>query len=156
MKILRVPRVQLRAGGILTTINNNYNNTEESSDQSVNEPVKKVTKEIPDEQNSNLHKEFVELNKMYPNEVIRPDGSRDYLKTNHERCEELYTEYLNEGLLIHSEVLGCLEAELRVRNQNGKMKYIKRFVKWLSDREFEGYKDKADEPILMPYGSELI
>ena len=144
------------AGGTLTTIKINYNNTEESFDKSVNKSVKEVTTMIPDEQNSNLHKEFVELNKLYPNEVIRPDGCRAYLKSDRRRCEELYIAYLKERLLSHDEVMNCLKTELQVRNQNGKMKYIKRFVKWLSDREFEGYKDMAIEPVLMPYGTELM
>jgi hypothetical protein len=112
-------------GAILTTTNNNYYNTEESADQSVNEPEKEVTTMIPDEPNSNPLKEFVELNKLYPHEVIRPDGSRAYLKSDHKRCEELYITYLKERLLSHDEVMNCLKTELQVRNQNGKMKYIK-------------------------------
>lgn len=144
------------AGGMLTTINKNNDNTEELFDQTVNEPLQKIIKEIPDEQNSNLHQEFIELNKMFPNQVIRPDGRQYYLKSDLKRCEELYTKYLNKGLLTHSEVLSCLETELQVRNQNGTMKYIKSFVKWLSEREFNAYKDKADKPVYIPYGTKLI
>jgi hypothetical protein len=145
------------AGGMLTTINkNNDYNTEESSDQPVNEPVQKTIKEIPDEKNSNLHQKFVELKKMYPSEVIRPDCRRYYLKSDLKRCEDIYSKYLNKGLLTHSKVLECLETELQVRNQNGTMQYIKTFVKWLSEGEFNAYKVKAYMPVNIPYSTELI
>lgn len=143
-------------GDILTTTNNNYYNTEESSDQLIIEPVKKVAKEIPDEQNSELHNQFIELYEIYPCDVIRTDGSKNYLKTDRNRCEELYTAYLKEGLLTHDEVMICLKSELRAKKQTGNMKYLKRFDKWLNAREFEGYKDNADKPVFMPYGTELM
>lgn len=139
-------------GTSLTTINNNYYNTGESSDSSINSNKADSTSTII----SDLHSQFEELKNLFPKEVIRPDGKRDYLKTGLELCEELYTKYLSEGLLSHTEVLKCLEVEINVRNQTGKMPYIKRFVKWLKVREFEAYQDRVDQPVYGRYGTELV
>jgi hypothetical protein len=143
-------------GAILTTTKNNYYNTEESSDQSIIEPGKKIIKVILNEQDSEHHKQFMELYELYPEDVIRSDGNKSYLKTDRKLCEELYSAYLKESLLSHDDVMSCLKAELHLKNQTGNMKYMKGFVKWLNAREFEGYKDKADKLVFMPYGTELV
>ena len=144
------------AGGMLTTTKNNYNNTDESFIHSIDEPMKTATTTKPDYVSLDLHNQYLELKKLYPTDVIRSDGSTDYLKTNNKRCETLYASYLKEGLFTHTEVMNCLKVELDNRNHTGKMKYIKKFINWLSTREFEGYKDWTLESVTSGYGKELI
>jgi hypothetical protein len=142
-------------GGILTTIKNNNNNTDESFVQPIDKSENMVAITKSDKEDL-LHNQFLELKNLYPNEVIRSNGSKDYLKTGNKRCEMLYTTYLMEGLLTHSEVMDCLKVELNNRGQSGKMKYIKKFVNWLNTREFEAYKELTVEPVSMGYGTELM
>jgi hypothetical protein len=143
-------------GGILTTTNNNYYNTvfEEAVRTVTTTKTRKPRKVSSTVEN--IH--FNELKELYPSYINRSDGIRDYLKTDIKRCEKLYTNYLKEGLektLSHNDVIDCLKAELNERENTGKMKYIKKFVKWLEAREWEGYKDKFTVTTNMRYGTDI-
>jgi hypothetical protein len=142
------------AGGVLTTIKNNYNIIERI-DQPKTESLKTLKTTKTDNVNSEEHNQFLELKDLFPNDVTRPDGKNDYLKTNIKRCEELYADYLKEGLMTHKDVMDCLKTEIDERERNGNLKYIKRLVRWLDTREFEGYIEKVGKTVFEAYGTEV-
>ena len=103
---------------------------------------------------------FQELVDNYPVKTIRSDGTKDYLRTDLERCRKIYQRVTNGNLSKHEEILDCLTYELRLRESEGSMPYMKRLPKWLASEEWKAYKERMNDEengeIDNVYGTELL
>ena len=66
--------------------------------------------------------EFEELLELYPIKVLRPDGTKDYLRTDLKRCKKMYLQVLGASKTRHKTIMNALKFELKVREQEGNMK----------------------------------
>lgn len=105
---------------------------------------------------------FDEIIQAFPASVIRPDGTRDYLRTDTHRCRKKYAIITKNKLVLHQHILSCLQYEIALRRKEGKLGYMKRIPNWLASEEWKSYeqriKDEAIESLTntdLGYGNNL-
>jgi hypothetical protein len=101
-------------------------------------------------------KEFLEIWAAYPSEGIRKDGSTYYLKTRKEKCQQAYSQYLNQGKTTHADIMNCLEIELKEKQMTGDKYFQLGLLNWIKNEQWETYKHKVGQTVSMPYGTELF
>jgi hypothetical protein len=106
-----------------------------------------------------LFKEFL---MTFPLKVTRTDGTLDYLRTDQSKARMLYLAHTRGKKSIHDHILKCLKHEVKYRESNGSMKFMKRMTSWLSSQEWESFEDQIDDlgnitfkDNELPYGYEL-
>jgi hypothetical protein len=88
---------------------------------------------------------FDEFIQTYPTSVIRPDGTKDYLRTDLNRCRRIYNKITGNKYAIHLNILQCLQFELALRRKEGKLSYMKRLPKWLGSEEWKIYEQRIKD-----------
>lgn len=81
----------------------------------------------------------------YPVVVVRPDNTRDYLRVNVNKCRKLYNQLVGNSLEMHKHLIKCLEKDLDDKAMNGKLCYMPRMWKWLTNREWESVEQSLTE-----------
>lgn len=107
---------------------------------------------------------FDEFYSIYPTQVIRPDGTSDFLKKNKNNCRKKYSSILGRSrakrILMHQHLIDCLNYELEDKTRTGKLGYLKTMWKWLTTAEWENSEEqmKSTETITNTqlYGTKLI
>lgn len=96
---------------------------------------------------------------MYPVYVLRPDGSKSYLRANVNKCRNMYNSYVYKSDAMAEHINKCLSYEIEKKTREGKMSYMKTMWRWLVDHQWE----ETEEEILdtkntakETYGTELI
>jgi hypothetical protein len=100
-------------------------------------------------------KEFLELWAAYPTEGNHKDGTTYPLKCNKIKCQQAYSDYLNQGSMTHKEVMTALEVESTDKQKQYRTYFRKGLLSWIRDKSFEDYRGKTLEPIDLGYGNEL-
>lgn len=107
-----------------------------------------------------LFKDFLST---FPLKVTRTDGTVDYLRTDQSKARMLYLASTRGKKSIHDHILKCLQHEIKYRESNGSMKFMKRMTTWLSSQEWESFEDQIDDlgnitfkETELGYGTELI
>jgi hypothetical protein len=102
---------------------------------------------------------FEDLLLEYPGMVVRPDGTKDYLKTNLNTCRKLYNQLVKKDEVLHKQIMECLKFEKQNRSATNKMGYMKRLPKWLASEEWKSWQqllgDSDIETIELGYGLKL-
>jgi hypothetical protein len=102
---------------------------------------------------------FEELLLEYPGMVNRPDGTKDFLKTDLNKSRKLYTSLVKRDEVLHNKIMECLRFEIRERSRTNKMGYMKRLYKWLFSEEWKTWQalmgDTDVETIDLGYGLKL-
>lgn len=95
---------------------------------------------------------------MYPSYVVRPDGSKAYLRANINKCRNLYNNYVGNSEAMAEHINKCLEFELSKKATTGKLSYMKTMWRWLVDHQWEATEEEMNEPnqTISDYGRELI
>lgn len=91
---------------------------------------------------------FDELVQTFPTSVIRPDGTKDYLRTDLNRCRRAYNKVTGNKYAVHLHILQCLQFELTIRRKEGKLCYMKRLPKWLASEEWKAYEQRIKDESL--------
>ena len=89
-----------------------------------------------------LFKEFLNT---FPLKVTRTDGTVDYLRTDQSKARMLYLAYTRGKKSIHDHILKCLKHEIKYRESNNSLKFMKRMTTWLSSQEWEAFEDQIDD-----------
>lgn len=105
----------------------------------------------------NLFKEFTN---EFPQKVTRTDGTVDFLRTDLVNAENLYLSYVGRSRDKHNHIIKCLKAEVKQREGNGSMPYMKRIFTWLASKGWQSYEDIVDEVLTsnkdLGYGTTLV
>lgn len=80
---------------------------------------------------------FDEFYDLYPKLIIRPDGTKDYLRIDVNRCRRYYNKIVGKSKTRHKHIIECLEAEINYRTQTNNMRYMKRMPRWLFNEEWQ-------------------
>lgn len=88
---------------------------------------------------------FDELVQLYPQIIIRPDGTKDWLRVDLNRCRKAYSKITENKYMIHQHIIECLQCELAIRRKEGKIGYMKRLPRWLASEEWKSYEERLDE-----------
>ena len=115
------------------------------------------------EELDNLLKEdksmFDEFYDQFPVYVIRPDGTKGFLRSNINKCRKEYNRIVGKSKAMHKHIMNCLKYEIDNKMQTGKMGYMKTMWKWLTQHEWETIEEqmKLEEPLnSYSYGTELF
>lgn len=102
---------------------------------------------------------FEELLLEFPGMVVRPDGTKDYLKTDLNKSRKLYSQLIKKDEVLHKQIMECLRYEVRERNRTNKLGYMKRLHKWLHSEEWKSWQQQLiyedTETIELGYGLKL-
>lgn len=104
-------------------------------------------------------KQFFDLfYEMYPLYVMRPDGSKAYLRANVHKCRHLYNTYVGNSKSMAQHINDCLQHEIDKKMREGKISYMKTMWRWLVDHQWEESEIEMTEPTekVNAYGTELI
>lgn len=112
-------------------------------------------------------KEFIKPNKayfdqfydMYPSYVLRPDGTKCYLRININRCRNLFNTLTGQSEAMAEHLINCLNLEVHKKMAQGKIGYMKTMWKWLCDHQWEEIEAELSDVSTQQttaYGTELI
>lgn len=111
---------------------------------------------------SNLLKEdrtmFDQFYEQYPIYVIRPDGTKGFLRANINKCRREYNHIVGKSKAMHEHLLKCLQYEVQNKMLTGKLGYMKTMWKWLTQHEWEAIEDQLnDQPVKYEaYGTGIL
>ena len=96
---------------------------------------------------------------MYPVYITRPDGTKSFLRSNKNRCRELYNQYVHDSEDAAKHLLECLNFDIQQKTIQGKLGYMKTMYRWLIEHcweiveeEMKYQQTKAEQS----YGTELL
>lgn len=95
---------------------------------------------------------------MYPVYVMRPDGSKSYLRANVHKCRHLYNTYVGKSSAMAEHINDCLRFEINKKTMTGKISYMKTMWRWLVDHQWEETEEEMSDSQKQTnaYGTELI
>lgn len=104
---------------------------------------------------------FDEFYELFPSYITRVDGTKDYLRSNKQKAKTYYESLVGSNITLHNHIIKCLKSEVSEKLVTGKIGYMKRMWKWLTNHEWEIYEDriieqKQPEQQSEQYGTEII
>ena len=95
---------------------------------------------------------------MYPVYVVRPDGSKAYLRANVNKCRHLFNTYIGQSQAMADHMISCLDHEISKKMREGKLSYMKTMWRWLVDHQWEETEEEMQDNSKPQntYGTELI
>lgn len=88
---------------------------------------------------------FLELYQAFPKSSTRPDGNKDYLRTNKNKARIKYLRVIRNNPLMHEHILKCLSFEKKKRLKEGSMGYFKRLYNWIETEEWTKYEEYIED-----------
>ena len=88
---------------------------------------------------------FDEFYELYPSYITRVDGTKDYLRSNVKQARKYYESLVGSNETLHRHIIKCLKSEISEKLITGKIGYMKRMWKWLTNHEWEIYEDRINE-----------
>ena len=99
---------------------------------------------------------FDQFYMIYPTMVIRPDGTKGFLRSNVKKCREYYNKLVKGNLDLHNRLISALNYEISDKTLTGKLGYMKTMWKWLTSHEWELIEEQMNEKIeVNTYGTQL-
>ena len=95
---------------------------------------------------------------MYPVYVMRPDGSKSYLRANINKCRHLFNLKVGNSSAMAEHIIKCLEFELDKKMKEGKIGYMMTMWNWLTRSQWEAIEEEMQDTskTVSTYGTELI
>lgn len=102
---------------------------------------------------------FDEFYAAYPQVIIRPDGTKGFLRANVKNCRKRYNSIVRKSRVMHESLMHCLKFQQEYLAMTGRMGYMKTMWKWLTQCEWEALDEQMKEsvtPTTNSYGTTLI
>ena len=99
---------------------------------------------------------FDEFYETFPVYVIRPDGTKGFLRANINKCRKEYNRIVGKSRAMHEHIMSCLRYELDDKMRTGKLGYMKTMWKWLTQHEWECYEEQLNIKEEDSYGTDII
>lgn len=103
--------------------------------------------------NNSMFDEFYETFPVY---VIRPDGTKGFLRANVNKCRKEYNRIVGKSRAMHEHIMDCLRYELDDKMRTGKLGYMKTMWKWLTQHEWECYEEQLKVKEEDTYGTDIL
>lgn len=85
---------------------------------------------------------FDEFYNTFPVYVIRPDGTKGFLRANINKCRKEYNRIVGKSTAMHEHLMSCLNYEISNKTTTGKLCYMKTMWKWLTQHEWEALEEE--------------
>ena len=79
---------------------------------------------------------------QFPVYVMRPDGTKGFLRANVNKCRKEYNRIVGKSKAMHEHIMDCLKYEIDERMRTGKIGYMKTMWKWLTQHEWETIEEQ--------------
>ena len=79
---------------------------------------------------------------QFPVYVMRPDGTKGFLRANVNKCRKEYNRIVGKSKAMHEHIMDCLKYEMDERMRTGKIGYMKTMWKWLTQHEWETIEEQ--------------
>lgn len=101
---------------------------------------------------------FTQFYNEYPIYVDRPDGTKSYLRTNVNKCRNMFNQITNERKIMVDHLIKCLKFEIDKKMRTGKIGYMKTMWRWLVDRTWEESAQEMEDTTnkQKAYGQDII
>ena len=99
---------------------------------------------------------FDEFYETFPVYVIRPDGTKGFLRANVNKCRKEYNRIVGKSHAMHEHIMDCLRYELDDKMRTGKLGYMKTMWKWLTQHEWECYEEQLKVKEEDTYGTDIL
>lgn len=99
---------------------------------------------------------FDEFYETFPVYVIRPDGTKGFLRANVNKCRKEYNRIVGKSRAMHKHIMNCLRYELDDKMRTGKLGYMKTMWKWLTQHEWECYEEQLKVKEEDTYGTNIL
>lgn len=101
---------------------------------------------------------FDQFYEEFPVYVMRPDGTKGFLRANINKCRKEYNRIIGKSKAMHEHLLKCLRFEVQNKIITGKLGYMKTMWKWLTQHEWEAIEDQINEqPVTYnSYGTSIL
>lgn len=99
---------------------------------------------------------FDEFYETFPVYVIRPDGTKGFLRANINKCRKEYNRIIGKSRAMHEHIMKCLRYELDDKMRTGKLGYMKTMWKWLTQHEWECYEEQLNINEEEQYGTSIL
>lgn len=99
---------------------------------------------------------FDEFYETFPVYVIRPDGTKGFLRANVNKCRKEYNRIVGKSRAMHEHIIDCLRYELDDKMRTGKLGYMKTMWKWLTQHEWECYEEQLKVKEEDTYGTDIL
>ena len=99
---------------------------------------------------------FDEFYETFPVYVIRPDGTKGFLRANVNKCRKEYNRIVGKSRAMHEHIMNCLRYELDDKMRTGKLGYMKTMWKWLTQHEWECYEEQLKVKEEDTYGTDIL
>ena len=96
---------------------------------------------------------------MYPIYVLRPDGTKNYLRANVNKCRHFFNVYVGQIEAMAQHHIQCLAFEMKKKTNKDKLSYMKKMWRWLVDHQWEESEEEMQDNYKIEestYGTELI
>lgn len=113
-------------------IDNNFITVTTSGDNKIYKTTNKLNPYL--ERDKTWFDEFYEVFPVY---VMRPDGTKGFLRSNINKCRSEYKKIVGKSKAMHEHILECLKFEISNKMMTGKLGYFKTMWKWLTQHEWE-------------------
>lgn len=99
---------------------------------------------------------FDKFYETFPVYVIRPDGTKGFLRANVNKCRKEYNRIVGKSRAMHEHIMNCLRYELDDKMRTGKLGYMKTMWKWLTQHEWECYEEQLKVKEEDTYGTDIL
>lgn len=101
---------------------------------------------------------FDEFYEAFPVYVVRPDGTKGFLRANVNKCRKEYNRIIGKSRSMHEHIMKCLQYELDDKTRTGKLGYMKTMWKWLTQHEWECYEEQlqVNNQEEYSYGTDIL
>ncbi len=120
-------------------INNDFITVTTSGDNKIYKTTDKLKPYL--ERNKTWFDEFYEVFPVY---VMRPDGTKGFLRSNINKCRNEYKKIVGKSKGMHNHILDCLKFEVSNKMLTGKLGYFKTMWKWLTQHEWEVIEEQME------------
>ena len=107
-----------------------------------------------------LEKDYFDLfYDMYPIYVLRPDGIKNYLRANVNKCRHLFKTISGNSEAMSEHLIDCLKFELEKKTREGKLSYMKTMWRWLVDHQWEATEEEMHDTAINKvdsYGTDIV
>ena len=102
---------------------------------------------------------FDQFYDMYPIYVLRPDGIKNYLRANVNKCRHLFNTISGHSEAMSEHLIECLKFEMDKKTREGKLSYMKTMWRWLVDHQWEETEEEMQDTAtnnVNSYGTDII
>lgn len=95
----------------------------------------------------------------YPIYVLRPDGTKSFLRSNVNKCRNAFNSATGNSESYKEHIIECLKYDIQRKTNTGNMGYMKTMWRWLTEHQWEEIEQEMQFDVQntqKSYGTDII